>query len=222
MVGGLARAGLPPCPGEYMATSWRYPLSHYVEMFRSWVHTPMPDDLLRAEIFLDVRPVYGDLDVASLDALLVSGGHRGIFLVQMARATITFRPPRVIFGRIRTDHGELDIKHAGTGAIVLLARLYALAAGTNAHSTLLRLQAADRHQTLSASAVAHLTDAYRFLTGLRLRSQIAQARAGRAVDNRVRVADLSDAERRQLLQAIRRIRVIQQITAERYHTHAVT
>ena len=54
---------------------------------------PEPDALLRAEVFLDVRPVHGDLPVDALDRILVGGGSRGRFLVQMARAAVTFTPP---------------------------------------------------------------------------------------------------------------------------------
>ena len=222
VVDGLARAGIPRCTGDYMATTWHHPLKTFEQYFHRWVQDPLPSDLLKAEIFLDVRPVHGGLDVGRLDDILVAGGQRGSFLMQMARATVTFRPPMTVLGHVRTDHGYLDIKRRGTAAIVLLARLYALAAGSNARTTLLRLQVAETAGKLSGPGVERLTDAYRLLTGLRLRNQVEQVRAGLPVDNLVRVDALSAADRRGLRAAIRTVRVVQQITANRYQTHTVT
>ncbi|HSE09991.1 MAG TPA: putative nucleotidyltransferase substrate binding domain-containing protein [Nocardioidaceae bacterium] len=222
VVDALARAGIPRCTGGYMADSWRHPLSTYVEYFQRWVNDPLPADLLRAEIFLDVRPVHGSLDVSALDEILVAGGQRGSFLLQMARATVTFRPPLIVLGHLRTDHGWLDIKRSGTAAIVLLARLYSLAAGSSARTTVLRLHAAGAAGKLSTSGVSQLVDAYRLLTRLRLQHQVEQVRRGAVPDNRLRVDDLPGAERRRLREAIRTVRVLQEITANRYQTHTVT
>jgi len=66
--------------------------------------------LLKAEVFLDVRPVHGDLSVDVLDRILVSGGSRWRFLAQMAGAAVTFPPPLGLFGRLRTRAPTLDIK----------------------------------------------------------------------------------------------------------------
>ncbi|HEX6249010.1 MAG TPA: putative nucleotidyltransferase substrate binding domain-containing protein [Nocardioidaceae bacterium] len=222
VVDALARAGIPKCTGDYMATTWRYPLSTFTGYFERWVNDPAPSDLLKAEIFLDVRPVHGDLDVGRLDDILVAGGKRGSFLMQMARATVTFRPPVILLGHLHTDHGYLDIKRSGTAAIVLLARLYALAAGTNARTTLDRLRVAGEARTLSPSGAEQLVEAYRLLTELRLRHQVEQARDGLTVDNRVRVDGLPGRDRRRLRDAIRTVRVMQEITANRYQTHTVT
>jgi CBS domain-containing protein len=222
VVDSLARAGIPRCTGGYMATGWSHPLGTYVDHFHRWVDHPMPAALLKAEVFLDVRPVHGSLDVGRLDEILVRGGQRGVFVVQMARAAVTFTPPRGWFGSMRTEDGFLDVKRAGTAAIVLLARLYALAAGSRARTTLLRLEAAGRAGRLSSSAVEQLTDAYRLLTELRLRHQVEQVRCGVVADNRVRVDTMAPADLQRLRSAMRTVRVVQQITATRYATHTVT
>ena len=61
VVPALASAGLPLCDGGYMATKWCHPISEYRSLFGAWVEQPRPDALLKAEVFLDVRPVHGDL-----------------------------------------------------------------------------------------------------------------------------------------------------------------
>ena len=222
VVDGLARAGVPRCTGGFMATTWRRPLEDYAASFSRWVDDPVPAELVQAEVFLDVRPVHGDLDVSLLHGILESGRRRGGFMVQMARAAVTFRPPMVILRHVRTEHGNLDVKRSGTAAIVLLARLYALAAGSAAATTPLRLQAARDAGTLSAYGADSLRDAYRLLTGLRLRHQVEQAAAGATPDNLVPVAGLSSSDRRRLLDALHAVRVMQEITERRYQTHTVT
>lgn len=222
VVAALARAGLPLCSGGYMATNWCRPVTELQDMFAAWVDRPEPVSLLRAEVFLDVRPVHGDLPVDVLDRTLALGGSRGPFQVQMARAAVTFRPPLGLFGRLRTVDSALDVKKAGTAAIVLLARLYALAGGSSARSTLLRLQAAVSAGTLNRASADGLADAYRFLTGLRLRSQVEAVRQGRPADNLVRVDTLPADERHRLRATLGFVRDVQDATASRFATHTVT
>ena len=220
VVDGLARAGIRRCSGGFMATTWCHPLEQFTAQFHAWVDRPEPEALLRAEVFFDVRSVYGALPVDGLTDILVTGGGRGPFQAQMAKAAVTFAPPRTIFGRLRTDHGYLDAKRAGTAPIVLLARLYALGAGSMAHSTAMRLRDAGEH-ALGPQAAQQLTDAYRLLTGLRLRHQVEQSLRGEALDNRIRVDALSADDAAGLRDARKAVRVVQQATAIRFMTHIV-
>jgi CBS domain-containing protein len=222
VVTALARAGLPLCDGGYMATTWCHPISEFRGLFRGWVEQPEPDALLKAEVFLDVRPVHGDLSVDVLDRILVVGGSRGQFLVQMARAAVKFTPPLGLFGRLRTKDSTIDVKRAGIAAIVLLARLYGLAAGSAAGTTVARLEAAAAAGTLSRAGTGNLIQAYRLLTALRLRHQVDQVGAGEAPDNLIRLDDLTAEERRRLVESMRVVRDVQKVTAMRFATHTVT
>lgn len=221
VVPALARAGLPLCSGGYMATNWCRPLDEYEQMFRSWVEQPEPVALLKAEVFLDTRACHGDLDTEILDRILKGGGTRGPFRAQLARAAVTFRPPLGWFGRIRASDNAVDVKVGGTAAIVLLARLYALAAGSSEHSTVPRLRAAAAAGTLGASAAGQLEDAYRFLTDLRLRHQVEQVLAGRPADNLVPLDALSAAQRRTLKETLASVRDMQDVTAMRFATSSM-
>lgn len=221
VVGALARAGLPLCDGGYMATNWCHPIEEYRRLFRSWVEHPEPDALLRAEIFLDVRPVHGDLPVDVLDSILTSGACRPRFLVMLARAAVTFRPPIGRFGRLFVEDSAVDVKRAGIVAIVLLARLYALAAGSSARTTALRLDAAATAGSISRARAGNLTEAYRYLTGLRLRHQLEQARRGEPADNNVPLAELTAQEQQRLREIFRAVRDLQDVTASRFPTYTV-
>jgi len=222
IVPALARAGLPLCDGGYMATTWCRPISKFSGLFRGWVERPEPGALVKAEVFLDVRPVHGDLSVEVLDNILVGGGSRGQFLVQMARAAVRFTPPLGHFGRLRTKDSTIDVKRGGVAAIVLLARLYGLAAGSSARTTVARLEAAAEAGTLSRVGAANLAEAYSLFTALRLRHQVDQVAVGVAPDNLVRLDELTDDERGRLRDGLRVVRDVQEVSAMRFATHTVT
>ena len=221
VVPALARAGLPLCDGGYMATSWCRPVSELRTVFGGWVDRPEPEALVQAEVFLDARPVHGALPVDELHRSLLLGGSRGPFRTQMARAAVTFRPPLSLLGRLRAPGHTVDLKRAGVVAIVLLARLHALASGAPARTTLLRLSRSVEAGSLGRPEAEALAAAYRFLMGLRLRHQVAQVRSGRPVDDLVRLDELSPDEQDRLRAALRQVRDVQDTTAAHFATHTV-
>jgi CBS domain-containing protein len=212
VVAGLLRAGFPECPGGYMATNWCRPLAEWREIFRTWVTEPTPQALVESEVFLDFRLVGGELPTGDLDQILLSGGGRGLFLFHLAKVARQFRPPLGRLGRIRSHDGAVDLKLGGLTAIVLLGRLYALAASSTARSTLDRLHVAAQAGVVSRLGAEALADTYRFLTRLRLGAQLRQLREGRAPDNTVQLDDLSALERRRLRDAFRTILELQEAT----------
>lgn len=223
-VEGIHTAGFPPCTGGYEADRWFRPLNAWQATFERWLAAPIPEVLVEAENFLDLRRVYGDLSVMTLDETLTHvGADRPRLLVQMARAAVTFTPPLGLFGRLRTDEGRIDIKRGGIAPLVLLARLYALSAGVSARSTPERLaQAASVGGELSPQTAGELSDAFAFLTELRLRAQLADLDAGRQPANDVRLADLSPFEQRSLHEAFRAIQRVQRSVQTRWMTDTVS
>ncbi len=222
VVTGLARAGIPLCAGGYMATNWCRPLGEFERLFRSWVDEPRPQALLQAEVFLDVRGCHGDLPIHVLDRILLAGGSRGPFRVQMARAAVAFRPPSGRLSRMRSSGSTIDVKLGGTAAIVLLARLYALTAGSTERSTVPRIRAAAAGGTLSPASADRLIEAYGFLTEQRLRHQVEQIGQGLPADNRISLDRLSTESRHQLRTTLRLVRDMQDVTAMRFSTSSVS
>jgi CBS domain-containing protein len=216
VVDGLIMAGFPRCPGDYMATTWCKPLAEWQGLFGQWVEVPEPPALLEAQIFLDFRGVHGGLSLEPLDRILVSGGRRSLFLHNLARAVLRFRPPLGPLGRIRPADGWIDLKAGGIAPIVMLARLYALAGGAAARPTLERLEAAADAGALSRAGAEILGESFRFLTRLRLQEQIRSLRRGEEPSNRVRLEALSPLERRRLLEALRAVRKQQDAAALRF------
>ena len=68
----LHEAGLRRCDGDYMATKWSYSLREWETILRRRFIDPKPEDLLDADVFLDLRPLAGNLDVSSLQQIMVS------------------------------------------------------------------------------------------------------------------------------------------------------
>lgn len=198
VIDSLVQAGFPPCPGGYMATNWCYPLQHWTSLFKEWVQSPQPQAILEAAIFFDFRAVYGTLSVDPINQLVIKSGEYDLFLAQLARASLRFRPPLGFFGRIRQKDGFVDLKEGGIAPIVGLARVYALECGSHSRATLARLKDAVNAGSLSQQGAENLAETFRFLQALRLRSQLAEINSERTLDNKIRLDNLSHLEKRYL------------------------
>ncbi|ADH63472.1 putative CBS domain and cyclic nucleotide-regulated nucleotidyltransferase [Allomeiothermus silvanus DSM 9946] len=218
VVNGMLSAGFPPCPGGYMAINWHKPLADWLQLFREWIERPTPEALLESAIFFDFRPLHSSLDLSALREAVGQARSNQRFLAQLARSALEFRPPLTLFRQIRQDEAGLDLKKSGITPIVSLARLYALAAGSEAVSTPERLKAAAQAGTLSEETALTLAEAFAFLLRLRLREQLQAFRKGQPVGNRVRLETLSPLERRHLREAFLAIREAQEATRLSFRT----
>ncbi len=185
VVSGLVQAGIPACPGGYMATRWRKTLGEWEATFRAWTKEPEPQALLEAQIFFDFRPVGGDLPIGPLEEAVRAYGQEPLFLRHLAQAALAFRPPLGLWGQVRTEGGYLDLKRYALAPIVALARLYALEAGSPSRSTLDRLEDAAQAGILRGEAAESLKEAYRFFFRLRLERQLQALKEGKRLENRL-------------------------------------
>ncbi len=216
-IADLVAAGFPPCPGGYMATRWKGPLSEWRERFATWIDVPRAEAILAAGIFFDHRTVGGKLDVSPLAEVIARARGNAPFLSQLARAAVGFRPPIGAFRRLKAEDGCVDLKKGGLAPIQGLARLWALDAGVTATSTLERLEAASAAGLIDRERSEDLSEAYLFLCGLRLRAQLGELAKGGPAGNRVPVDALSATERRHLKDAFLAVRDAQEATISRYH-----
>jgi CBS domain-containing protein len=214
----LIDAGIPPCPGGFMATSWCRPLDSWVATFRGWIDTPGPQALMDAMSLFDFRAVQGALQLAPLEDLRRAAGREQVFLAHFARASMGLTAPLGAFRHVKREHGGVDLKKGGLAPIVGLARLAALEAGSPARPTLDRLDAAARAGVLSADGTATLAEAFRFLLELRLREQLRALRAGEPPGHTVALEHLTSLDRRHLKDVFVAIREHQQAAALRHAT----
>jgi CBS domain-containing protein len=213
----LEAAGYPRCPGGYMARRWHGPLSDWTHRFHGWIDAPSPQALLDAAIFLDFRRVGGEAPVEALEAELREAPRRPVFLRFLARSALEFRPPPPLLLRLRGAQA-IDLKLHAISPVVFLARCYGLEAGTSSRSTPERLDAARRAGLLDEEVAGLVTEAHRFLLGLRLKLQLRALSEGRAAVDRVVPGDLDAIERARLKDALRAVRRLQESAAFHYRT----
>jgi CBS domain-containing protein len=163
-----------------------------------------------------VRRAHGGLSLAPLERLLLASAAQPLFVFQLARAALRFRPPLGLFGRVRDQRGVVDLKRGGLAAIVLIGRLAGIAGDSTARSTLDRLRDGAASGALGRDTAETLADGFRFLMRLRLGRQLQALAAGREPGNSVDLASLSDLERRRLREAFRAVADAQRSVGMRY------
>ncbi len=216
VITGLAEFGMRRCDGKYMADRWSLGLARWAAETRARIEAPTPRAVLDLDVFLDLRPLVGDLDTGPVAAVLATGADSPRLMHGLATAATSFETPLGAFGRL--PRGPVDLKRHGLAALVLLARFYGLAARSGAVRTVDRLAAAEAAGLLSGELVARLRTAYEVLADLRLAAQVAQVAAGRPITDRVDPDRLDDEQRTALREAFRAIRATQSVTAVTFRT----
>jgi CBS domain-containing protein len=180
-------------------------------------------------VFFDLRHLHGDRGLtAELAATQRRAAQRApIFLAHLAAHAASQHPPLGFFRGLVVDRSgahrnTLDVKRGGINIIVEIARLHGLACGSQATSTIARLDDAVAAHLLSEVLAADLRDAWEFLAHLRLHHQAEQVRSGQPVDNRVDTSAISDFEKRHLKAAFGVIRAAQGALAQRYPVRELT
>jgi CBS domain-containing protein len=220
----LAECGFPLCVGGIMARNplWCLTAAEWRERFDDWMRNANPKALLNAAIFFDLRPLYGDEELAvELQEFLVeSVPRRPAFLRQMAVNALEVRPPVGFFSDIplgQETGGLLDLKLHASRPIVDCARILTLAAGVTLTSTTERLRVAGPAMRMSRDEVGASVGAFHFVQMLRLRRQEEARALGEARDlNRVDPDTLNSLDRRILKEALRQARKLQNRVALEY------
>ena len=218
----LDACGFPLCKGGIMAgePACTQTVSAWAAAFSGWMLHGQPQDLLKAGIFFDLRPIAGQAAlVAPLRALICEQAPRHPRFVRLLAAnSLNFRPALNWHGGLDTvQHGGqpvIDMKLHGTAVFVDAARCLALAHGLAAVGTRERLLGAGQAMGVPVAERESWAAAFEVLQMLRLRAQgvaedgAAQAEPGNP--NRVGLDLLNDLDRRLLRDALRVARSLQQ------------
>ncbi len=214
----LDACGYPLCKGGVMAGNPACCLSlqEWLESFSAWMEHGAPEDLLRASIYFDFRPLYGAQSLAAPLRALVQGEAARLprFMRQMADNALRTRAPLSWLGALETraiDGREgVDLKLQGTALFVDLARLYALAQGLDETGTRARLEAAGRALQVPAHEREGWVGAFEFLQMLRLRVQMEPQGGAAANPNWIALDSLNDIDRRMLKESFKIAKRLQQ------------
>lgn len=222
---GLNACGYVYCPGEMMAMTdeWRQPLKTWKSYFTKWTEAPEPKALMLTCVFFDLRYIYGDDNLFRELRKFVLENTRGnrIFLAYMVTNALSHQPPLGFFRNfvlIRGgDHDHtFDLKHNGIVPIVDLARVYALAAGSDAVNTQDRLAVASSGGEVTGDGAHDLRDALEFISSLRIQHQARLLNNGKPANNYMSPDELSHFERNHLKDAFSVVRTMQSVLANRY------
>jgi CBS domain-containing protein len=221
----LDACGFPLCTGQVMASNpqWCLDLHEWRQRFATWIIEGDPQALLNASIFFDLRPLYGANDLAQMltDWLGENVPDNPRFLLQMTENALRRKAPLGVLRDFVVEQGgeyagTIDLKlHAAT-LFVDAARIYGLARGARATNTADRLRLAGGEQRLNQRDVEAWIQAFYFIQMLRLKNQQRCYERGSVMHNHVNPNELDAAERRALLDALRRARELQKRLALDY------
>ena len=223
---GLDACGYVYCPGDVMASNpdWRKPLQVWKKYFNKWITVPEEIALMHANIFFDLRCIYGDTRLVDelKESIRTDAKRNELFLALMAKNAMNFQPPLGFFRQfVLEKSGEhkntLDIKKHGIMPIVEIARIRALAAGEVRITTRNRLRAAAKAGEITEPDAASLIDALDFIEKLRVEHQNRQLHAGKRPDNHLSPDELSSLVRQNLKSAFNQVSISQSALLNRFH-----
>jgi CBS domain-containing protein len=214
---GLAACGLRP--DEKGTTAANSQLVRSLRSWRraaqSWLEDPTQEQaLILVSVVVDSRPVWGIRTGVSLADGFRDARRHPALLRQLARFSLSFRPPTGFLRGIVVEHsgehrGQLDLKHGGLVPIVDLARWAGMAAGVTSASTPERLRAAAAAGTLSEADSRTLADAFELVMGLRVAHHVEQIEGGEEPTDHIDPATLSPLTRSYLKEAFRAVASVQ-------------
>ncbi len=205
----LDQSGIPLCRGGVMARNaqWRGSLDTWRARIADWVGKSRPEDLLNVDIFFDMIPVHGDVDLGQrLFEMACATGAGSPAFAKLLVDGLAAADPFTLLGGLKLEDGRLDLKALGLFPIVRLARSLAIRHGLALHSTTERLQALAARGKGSADLEA-LDRAHAVLLAALLHQQALDIEAGLPPGNRLDPRALDKEQLERLKQALRQVRV---------------
>lgn len=202
----LHEVGIPYCKGGVMAKNapWRGSIATWRERIADWISRSNPSDLLSTDIFFDMRPVYGDANLAQniwREAFHMAKG-QSAFAKLLADAGGTVESGLTFFGRFNAVGGRLDLKKHGLFGIVTTARVLAICHHVVERSTPARIDGVRALNVGGERDLAGLAEAQSVFLDLIVRQQVDDIAHGIAPTNAVAVKSLSRKSRDSLHKAL--------------------
>ncbi|WP_404342827.1 DUF294 nucleotidyltransferase-like domain-containing protein [Pseudoalteromonas mariniglutinosa] len=217
----LAICGIKRCPGNIMASNeqCRMSISQWCERFFKWIKSPTPEAMLNCKIYFDLRFIEGSTSLyGNFCEQLTHIARDDLFYAAMASDINNTAVPIGLFNQFKLQkdakqHKFLDLKKHGVIIINDIVRLYALKAGIRRANTQERLDALLKYALINKDDIYNLKDCWRFLTQLRLRTQINEEGLP---SNCINPGKLNSLERHQLKEAFYLVKQAQQAAAFKF------
>lgn len=208
----LNEVGVPYCNGGVMAKNaqWRHTVEGWRAEIDRWIKTADGTELLNVDIFVDFRPVHGELSLADAvrDYLTERAPQSSHFMHAMAASVSTMRTALGVLGQFKTTEGRIDIKLSGLLPLVSAARLLALKHHVRATGTGERLAALAEGGHMSPAEAQALKDSHELMVRILIAQQIADGEAGIKLSNRIDPKRLAPADRAHLKDAFKSINAL--------------
>lgn len=222
---GLDACGYTYCTGNIMATNtqWRQPKRVWQQYFTEWIDNPSLEGLLHSSIFFDLEGVWGKTEWADhLNDHIVRKARQGKrFLAAMSRNALNRTPPLGFFKDFVMEqdgrqNNTINMKRRGTAPLADLARVHALAIGSKARNSFLRLDEIIEADILPRGRGQDLRDALELISMVRIRHQALALERGETPDNSIAPENLSEFERKNLKDAFQILSNAQKFMKFRY------
>lgn len=213
----LDKCGFTWCKGNIMASNPDLCRSEqeWEDWYYRFIHTSTPENLLNSNIFLDMRPIWGNEHIANemFKRVVQVIEKNTLFQKMMATCALQNRPPLNMFkGFVYAKGGEkntIDLKTQGLTPFVDAARILSLGHGIIESNTLERIQALVTQGVMSDKDANAWVESYSLIQLLRMRNHQEQAQNKKELTNRISPAELNQLDQRILREAFRQAKRLQ-------------
>ncbi|MCK5693668.1 MAG: cache domain-containing protein [Bacteroidales bacterium] len=188
----LDAVGYRFCQEEIMASNpkWNRELNGWKKYFSEWIGNSNPKDILDAAIFFDFRYIYGEKILVDLLRTHINKASKGkaVFFYHMARSINQMKIP------VKLDDHSLDMKKVLL-PVTSYIRLHAIRENLSATGSMERAAELQEKGIFNPSLLEELTQAFDFITHLRIRSQAASISRNEAPGNTIDSRQLDRIEK---------------------------
>lgn len=208
------------CTGRFMAATpkWCQKAHIWQEYYRKWSTNPEYDLLLNLNVFLEIRPVYGDDDLfENVDACRHELVSKNMSLtIAMLRNTLRTRPPLGIFKNLvlekdGNNNKVLNIKKAAISCMVDFIRIHSLMEGGTALNTSERMAFLHENKVLNNVTYQDLSETYHYVNRLRFQHQLQAIQNEKPIDNQLQPDLFGSFERQHIKDAFRIVSTFQEL-----------
>lgn len=208
------------CTGRFMAATpkWCQKAHIWQEYYRKWSTNPEYDLLLNLNVFLEIRPVYGDEDLFdNVDACRHELVSKNMSLtIAMLRNTLRTRPPLGIFKNLvlekdGNNNKVLNIKKAAISCMVDFIRIHSLMEGGTALNTSERMEFLHENNVLNDVTYQDLSETYHYVNRLRFQHQLQAIQNEKPIDNQLQPDLFGSFERQHIKDAFRIVSTFQEL-----------
>ncbi|WP_063661855.1 putative nucleotidyltransferase substrate binding domain-containing protein [Aliivibrio fischeri] len=208
------------CKGRFMAATpkWCQKAEIWQEYYRKWSNNPEYELLLNLNVFLEIRPIYGDEELFdSVDSCrheLVSNNMQ--LTVALVRNALRTRPPLGIFKHLvlekdGNNNKVLNIKKAAISCMVDFIRIYSLLQEGTALNTTERMEFLHQVGVLNDSTYQDLNETYHYVNRLRFQHQLKAIQNDTPIDSQLQPDLFGSFERQHLKDAFRIVSNFQEL-----------